>query len=114
MQKFTLAGVQRERAALGDLYHEFLRVSAMSVGLYELAVGAADPQEPHNEDELYYVTAGRAMLLVDAEDIPVEAGSMVYVPAGVVHRFHSVTEALSVVVLFAPAEYTNRSVDATG
>ncbi len=114
MRQFSLEGLRRERAAKGDLYHEFLHVPARSMGLYELAVGTADPQEPHTEDEVYYVTAGRATLLVGSENIPVEAGSLVYVPAGVVHRFHSVEEALSVLVFFAPAEYSQRSVDATG
>lgn len=114
MLQFSLEHLQRKRAATGDLYHEFLRVPAMSMGLYELAVGAADPQEPHTEDEVYYVTAGRATLLVESEDIPVAAGSLVYVPANVIHRFHGVTEALSVLVFFAPAEYSQRSVDATG
>lgn len=114
MRQFSLEHLQHERAATGDLYHEFLRVPAMSMGLYELAVGGADPQEPHTEDEVYYVTAGRATLLVGSEDIPVAAGSVIYVPAGVVHRFHSVEEALSVLVVFAPAEYSQRSVDATG
>jgi hypothetical protein len=33
---------------------------------------------------------------------------MVYVPAHVDHRFHTITEPLTVLVFFAPAEYTNR------
>ena len=36
-------------------YLEFLRVPDLSVGLYRLAAGAADPQLPHSEDEVYYV-----------------------------------------------------------
>ncbi len=39
-------------------------------------------------------------------EIPVETGSIVYVPALVEHRFHSVEETLAVLVFFAPAEYT--------
>lgn len=118
MREFHLEDVRREHAAAGKLYLEFLRVPAMSVGLYEIAVGGVDPQTPHTEDELYYVTAGRATLLVGSEELAVSAGSIVYVPAEVDHRFHSVTEALSVLVFFAPAEYSQRaaatSVDATG
>ena len=114
MRHDTLADISQRRAQAGELYHEFLHVPAMSAGLYELAVGAEDPQEPHTEDELYYVVAGRAALLVGAEDVPVAAGSLVYVPANVVHRFHDITEALSVLVFFAPAEYSQRSAEAVG
>ena len=114
MRDYTLADLRQRRAESGDLYHEFLRVPAMSAGLYELAAGAEDPQEPHTEDELYYVVAGRASLLVGEQDVPVASGSLVFVPANVVHRFHDVSEALSVLVFFAPAEYSQSGVEAVG
>ncbi len=108
MRQTTVADASRERARTGDLYHEFLRVPAMSAGLYELAAGAEDPQEPHTEDELYYVVSGRATITVADEEIPVATGSLIYVEANVVHRFHDITEALTVLVFFAPAEYSQR------
>jgi mannose-6-phosphate isomerase-like protein (cupin superfamily) len=94
----------RRRASGERAYAEFLRVPAMSAGIYRLPAGAADPQRPHGEEELYYVIAGRAVLRVDGDDRPVAPGSIVYVAAGVPHRFHSIAEALEVLVLFAPAE----------
>jgi mannose-6-phosphate isomerase-like protein (cupin superfamily) len=36
------------------------------------------------------------------EDGPVRAGSVVYVAAGVDHRFHSIEEDLEVLVFWAP------------
>jgi mannose-6-phosphate isomerase-like protein (cupin superfamily) len=108
MEQFALAEVQRRRTTSNNLYLEFLRVPAMSVGVYELGVGEEDPQQPHTEDELYYVVSGTARLLVNTSDVPVESGSLVYVPAHIVHRFHTITETLTVLVFFAPAEYTNR------
>ena len=48
------------RSKSAKLYREFLRVPAMSAGLYVLPAGAADPQRPHHEDEMYYVIRGRA------------------------------------------------------
>lgn len=108
MEHFTLAEAQRQRLEKNQPYHEFLRLPAMSAGVYELGVGDEDKQQPHTEDELYYIVSGKATLLVGNRDMPVEAGSMVYVPALVVHRFHTITEALTIVVFFAPAEYTNR------
>jgi len=108
MDHFTVAALHEEREQRGKPYHEFLRVPAMSAGMYELAVGAADLQQPHSEDELYYVVAGQGQIRVGEEDQAVAAGSLVLVAAGMVHRFHSITEALSVLVVFAPAEYSQR------
>jgi mannose-6-phosphate isomerase-like protein (cupin superfamily) len=88
----------------GERYQEFLRVPALSAGLYVLGVGETDPQRPHQEDEIYYVTSGRGMIRVGVEDRPIAAGSVVYVPPRVDHRFHSITEELRLLVVFAPAE----------
>lgn len=114
MRHITVADARRERERGGDLYHEFLRVPAMSAGLYELAVGATDPQEPHTEDEVYYIVSGRATITVESDEIPVAAGSLVYVPANLPHRFHDITEALAVLVFFAPAEYSQRTAGSVG
>lgn len=108
MQAYSLAGEIAAREHSGRLYHEFLRAPALSAGVYQLAAGADDPQQPHTEDELYYVVAGRARIRVGDEDAPVEAGSLVFVAANVEHRFHTIAEDLTVLVLFAPAEYSQR------
>lgn len=108
MQQFTVSEIRRQRAQGNSPYQEFLCVPTMSAGVYELAIGEEDKQQPHTEDELYYIVSGKATLLVGDDDVPVEAGSLVYVPARVVHRFHSLTEALTILVFFAPAEYTYR------
>jgi mannose-6-phosphate isomerase-like protein (cupin superfamily) len=73
----------------GDLYQEFLRVPAMSAGVYRLPAGAEDRQRPHMEDELYYVQQGKAILEVGEDDIPVQAGSFVFVGAHADHHFHT-------------------------
>ena len=38
---------------------EHLRVRDLSVGTYSIPAGGTDNQEPHAEDEIYLVTAGR-------------------------------------------------------
>lgn len=96
--------IDRERARSGKLYREFLRVPAMSAGLYVLAAGAADPQRPHHEDEVYYVIRGRARFRAAAQDQEVSAGSVLFVAAQVEHRFYDISEELAVLVFFAPAE----------
>jgi mannose-6-phosphate isomerase-like protein (cupin superfamily) len=94
----------RQRAERGKLYLEFLRVPTMSAGVYVLPAGGTDPQQPHQEDEMYYVVRGRARMRVGSEDQAVSAGSVVFVEARAEHRFHDIEEELVVLVFFAPAE----------
>lgn len=104
MQALELIDVLEQHKEAGQLWHEFLRVPALSMGLYLLPAGASDPQQPHAEDEVYYVVSGRGSIRVNGEDRKVEAGSIVYVAAYETHRFHSIEEALQILVFFAPAE----------
>ena len=108
MEAFELSRLARTRRESGGMYLEFLKHDSISMGLYELTSGGADPQLPHTEDEVYVVQSGAAMIRVGDEDRAVGSGSIVFVAAGVPHRFHSITEDLSVLVLFAPAEYSRR------
>jgi mannose-6-phosphate isomerase-like protein (cupin superfamily) len=104
MDAHVLVDVSAERARKGARYEEFIRVPTLSVGLYELPAGGVDPQSPHTEDEVYHVVAGRATIRVGDEDREVGRGSVVFVAAGVLHQFHTITEDLAVLVFFAPAE----------
>ena len=104
MLAFELSQVAEERAKLGKLYLEFLRLPSISAGLYVLEAGSVDPQRPHTEDEIYYVVRGRATITVSDEDQAVEPGSVIYVAAGAPHRFHTIEETLELLVVFAPAE----------
>jgi mannose-6-phosphate isomerase-like protein (cupin superfamily) len=108
MQAYDLRRLISEREAGSKLYLEFLKVPDLSMGLYVLPAGGKDPQSPHTEDEVYYVVSGRAQIRVANEDRAVQAGSIVYVARNVEHRFHSIQEELTVLVFFAPAEYSKR------
>jgi mannose-6-phosphate isomerase-like protein (cupin superfamily) len=100
----NVAEIDQARAQSGKLYREFLRVPAMSAGLYVLPAGSTDPQKPHREDEMYYVVRGRAHFKAATEDREVSAGSVIFVAAEVDHRFYAIEEELTVLVVFAPAE----------
>jgi len=108
MQAFELASLLSQRESSDKLYLEFLKVPDLSMGLYVLPAGGTDPQLPHTEDEVYYVLSGTAQIKVADEDREVQAGSIVYVAKNVEHKFHSIEEELTVLVFFAPAEYSNK------
>jgi mannose-6-phosphate isomerase-like protein (cupin superfamily) len=101
---FNIADAETHRKQSGKRYAEFLRVPAMSAGIYVLPSGGTDPQSPHKEDEMYYVVRGQARMRVGTEDRAVSEGSIIFVPAREEHRFYEITEELTVLVFFAPAE----------
>jgi mannose-6-phosphate isomerase-like protein (cupin superfamily) len=101
---FQLDQLEQQRAHAGKSYLEFLRVPAMSAGVYTLAAGGTDPQMPHKEDEMYYVVRGRARMRVGSQDHAIGQGSVIFVAAEVEHRFYDIGEELVVLVFFSPAE----------
>jgi mannose-6-phosphate isomerase-like protein (cupin superfamily) len=101
---FHLDDLEKQHTAKGRLYLEFLRVSAMSAGIYVLPRGGNDPQKPHREDEMYYVVRGRARMQIGSEHAEVRQGAVIFVEAQAEHRFYDIEEELEVLVFFAPAE----------
>jgi mannose-6-phosphate isomerase-like protein (cupin superfamily) len=101
---FHLDELSRVRGAKGKSYLEFLRVPAMSAGVYVLPKGGIDPQKPHREDEMYYVVRGRARMQIGSDHAEVRPGSVMFVEAELEHRFYDIQEELEVLVFFAPAE----------
>jgi mannose-6-phosphate isomerase-like protein (cupin superfamily) len=104
MDAHELTDLLARREAAGRPYLEFISVPDLSVGLYVLAPGEPDLQQPHTEDEVYYVVSGRAEITVGDEVRDVQTGSVVFVAAGVPHRFHDIAEPLTLLVVFGPAK----------
>ena len=99
-QVFEIAELIAKQKERGELWYEFLRVPRLYCGLYVLAAGTKDPQQPHADDEVYYVVKGRGVIQVDGDDTPVQEGSVAYVAADAKHHFHSITEDLTLLVFF--------------
>ena len=81
MEIHDVLALARERRRAPEPWLELLRVKALSVGIYRLPAGATDLQEPHAEDEVYYVLEGRGTLRVDGTDAPVFPGALAFVGA---------------------------------
>lgn len=59
-----------------------------------------DRQQPHDRDELYVVVAGHGFFANGNERHPFEAGQVLFVPAGVVHRFEDFSDDFATWVFF--------------
>lgn len=102
METFELTQLMRDHQDSGRAYHEFLRAPALNTGIYVLRAGEQDPQQPHEQDEMYYVISGSATFSCDGHnDRPVTTGTVIYVERGAGHRFHTITEDLTLLVVFA-------------
>ncbi|WP_109508732.1 cupin domain-containing protein [Nocardioides speluncae] len=110
MEIIERAGRWAEPDSTGATYVEHWATPDLSVGTYSLRAGAADPQSPHTEDEVYVVTGGRGRFTSDGRTVDVAAGTVLFVGAGEVHRFHDIVEDLAVLVFFGPA-YGSRAAD---
>ena len=102
MDTFEILDLVTMQQKLNERYLEFFMGEKLSMGLYVLHVDEVDPQNPHTEDEMYYVVNGRATLTVNGEDRQVQPGTVIFVETGAQHKFHSITENLILLVVFAP------------
>ena len=100
----ALDDIVEQRLRQGSEYFEFLRVPAMSAGMYVLAAGSTDRQTPHKQDELYYVVQGKARMRAGHQEQSVRRGTLIFVPAHLEHQFYDIEEEITVLVFFAPAE----------
>jgi quercetin dioxygenase-like cupin family protein len=103
---FTWSGLLERHRGVAGPYLEFLRSGSLSAGLHVLPAGADDEQQPHCEDEVYVVAAGGSLFTAGSDTREVRAGDVLYVAAGVPHRFHDISEELRLIVVFAPPEGT--------
>ena len=99
--QITVADAAAKLPAQTDAQLRFatlLRHGTMSVELY--APQGRDAQTPHRQDELYVVIAGNGTFLNGAERHPFGPGDVLFVPAGVEHRFENFSDDFQTWVIF--------------
>jgi mannose-6-phosphate isomerase-like protein (cupin superfamily) len=104
MRTFDLNDLVADSERAGQRWREFLRVPSLSMGLYRLKAGQADEQQPHTEDEVYFVLSGKAVFRTGGREQAVGPGSILFVERAAEHRFVDITQDLTVLVFFAPPE----------
>lgn len=81
-----------------DPYAVLLEHGTLEIGLY--APRGADHQSPHTRDEVYVVMQGSGWFVNGADRHPFSTGDVLFVPAGVPHRFEEFSNDLAVWVMF--------------
>jgi mannose-6-phosphate isomerase-like protein (cupin superfamily) len=93
-----LPGPITERWPMGERFVEAFAHGTMSVELY--APRGHDPQQPHEQDELYFPIRGEGTLRIGDALHAFKAGSCFFVAAGVSHRFESFSDDFATWVVF--------------
>jgi mannose-6-phosphate isomerase-like protein (cupin superfamily) len=82
----------------GERFATVLEHGSLLVEIY--APRGHDPQTPHTRDEVYVVIQGEGVFVNGPECARFAPGDVLFVPAGVVHRFEDFTDDLVVWVFF--------------
>jgi mannose-6-phosphate isomerase-like protein (cupin superfamily) len=82
----------------GERFALLFRHGSLSIELY--APRGSDPQSPHRQDEVYVVVRGTGMFVNGQHRAPFGPGDLLFVPAGVIHRFEDFSDDLAVWVVF--------------
>ena len=98
LRPFDIEGA-RERLGASGGYEVVHESPGLEIGVYVLVAPEPDRQQPHEDDEVYYVLEGRGTLDVEGETVELQEGHAVFVPAHAEHRF-SAYELLSLLVVF--------------
>lgn len=103
-QAFSYEDLIKEQQDGGKPWLPFLNTPTLLTGLYVLQVGSTDRQQPHTKDEVYYVVKGKAKFQAGEEVQSLKPGDVLFVKAGVSHRFLDIEEELQLIVFFTGVE----------
>lgn len=77
---------------------EVFQHGSLSVELYKPR--GADHQKPHDRDEVYVIISGSGVFLNNGRRWDFRPGDVLFVPAGVEHRFVEFTDEFATWVIF--------------
>ena len=81
-------------------FYTFINRDTLSAGVLFLKPGEKDTQEPHDNDEVYYVISGDGFLRIKDKDYPVSEDKVFFVAKNVKHYFHGNKKNLKVLYFF--------------
>jgi mannose-6-phosphate isomerase-like protein (cupin superfamily) len=90
--------LERVSTSEDKVYGILLEHGTLELGYY--TPDGADPQDPHDRDEVYVVKSGSGYFVVEDDRQPFGPGDALFVPAFIVHRFEDFTDDFAAWVVF--------------
>ena len=84
--------------AHGQLFAKVMEHGTMFIEIYRPV--KTDPQTPHKQDELYVVISGSGVFMNNEERKTFKQGDVLFVKAGIKHRFENFTDDFMTWVIF--------------
>ena len=97
---FDLATYVGKIKKSSSYFYTFINKDTLSAGVLFLRPGEEDTQEPHENDEVYYVISGDGFLKIKDKDYPVSEDKVFFVAKNVKHYFHGNKKNLKVLYFF--------------
>ena len=82
----------------GQRFSLMMQHGSMSVEYY--APVKTDPQTPHRQDEIYVIASGTGTFMRNEEKVFFRQGDVLFVPAGMPHRFEDFSDDFATWVIF--------------
>jgi len=94
----TLDEARRAPLPAGARSAMLMRHGSMTLRFYQPK--GSDPQQPHEQDEIYVVAAGSGVFVCDGERVSFGPGDALFAAARAVHRFEDFSNDFAVWVVF--------------
>ena len=98
MERFTVQNALNKLKQERTLFHTLFKHGTLEIEIYKPE--KIDKQQPHSRDELYVVATGEGFFINDGIKKAVEIGEVLFVPAGIYHKFVDFSEDFAVWVFF--------------
>lgn len=98
MNRLTITNALQNLEGEKKRFKELFNHGSLSIEIYK--PNGVDHQQPHAQDEIYVIASGSGIFINGETSQRFEKGEVLFVPAGVVHKFEQFTEDFSTWVFF--------------
>lgn len=101
MSKFSISvneAIEQLRKETDQKFTVLINNCTMSIEYY--APEKIDKQTPHLQDEIYVIASGESQFYRDGETVDCNKGDVLFVPAGMEHRFVNFKDDFATWVIF--------------
>lgn len=107
MNRMTLSSALDGLAEVAEPFKVLFEHGTLEVEIYKPE--GVDHQQPHTRDEVYVIASGSGTFINGDQQHPFETGEVLFVAAGVEHRFVDFTDDFATWVFFYGPEGGERS-----